>query len=279
MAEEKRKIGDEKTAEIEKTTPPASVTVTETEATLTPNISRSRKWLSEKMENKEWDDDEAFEDDMMAHLEGTDKSLASYAESDGRIGRILERNPEFAAAIDAMDKGMPARVALRRYMGDFMKDEPQPGEEDFEAMAEATERYLADKKKTDDEIALRNANIEKSDIILADFIEEQNWPEERATAFVEFLRSAFQAFSMGDISKDVLTMMRDAFLHNEDVAEAKEAGVIEGRNGKIEAKRIARASETDGMPMGGGTSPEVVEEEPTSESALENIVRGFGRRL
>lgn len=256
-------------------TEPTAVTVKETEATVTP---RSRQWMQEHFTDTNWDSDEAYEDDLYSHLTSTDERLKSYQASDERIGRILERNPEFAAAIDAMDKGMPARVALRRYLGDFMKDEPQPGEDDLEAMREATERYLADKKKSDDEIALRNANLEKSDIILSEFIEEQGWNDEQATNFVEFLRNAFQAFAMGDISRDVLSMMRDAYLHNEDVEEAKQAGAIEGRNAKIEAKRISRASETDGLPMGGGTSPEVSEETPAPDF-LDGVLARQRRRL
>ena len=63
-------------------------------------------------------------------------------------------------------------------------------------------------------------------------------------------------------------MVHKAYTHDNDVEDAKEAGAIEARNSKIMAKRIKEKTDTDGMPIGGGSSPIVTEEEPEEDDFL-----------
>lgn len=250
---------------------PAELTVTETSATVAP-ASKSRQWMQSKYADEEWMDDEAYEERLASHLVETDEKLASYAESDERLARILDLNPDFALVLDAMDKGMPFGVALRRYAGDIFTDEPQEGDDDFEAYKEAAEKFLAEKKKTDEEIATRKSNIEKSDAVLTEFV-ERNFPtEQEQVDFVEYLRSTLRNIGMGELSENFFDMIYKAYMHDKDVEDAKEAGAIEARNEKITAKRIKAATETDGMPIGGSSSPIVEEEEPEYEDSIDEVL-------
>lgn len=254
------------------------VTVTETSTTVAPSSTRSREWMKNKFADEVWEDDAQYDDFLAGHLENTDKRLASYAESDARVMRILEANPDFYKVLDAMDKGMPFRVALRRYLGDFLNDEPVEGDDDFEAYQEATEKFLAEKKKADEEVATRTANLEKSDILFKEFV-ERNFPtEEEQVDFVEFVRASLRNIGMGDISEHFLDMMLKAYLHDKDVEDAKEAGAIEARNEKIATKRIKAAEQTDGLPMGGGSSPIVEEEMPEEDDFLGAAARRYRNR-
>lgn len=279
MATEKEKIETMETIEeapIEATDSP-EVTITEETTKVSPT-SRSREWMQEKYADETWEDDEAYEDKLHSHLVGTDERLKSYEESDAVIGDLMDRDPEFAMVINAMTKGMPFRVALRRYLGDILADEPIEGDPDWEAMKKASDDYLAEKKKTDEEIALRTSNLEKSDKELESFMDAQGWTEAEQEDFVEFLRTSLRSIGMGEISTQFLTMMRDAFKHDEDVEEAKEAGAIEARNEKITAKRIKESAETDGLPMGGGSSPIVEEEEPEEDDFLGAAAKRYRNR-
>lgn len=278
---EKKDILEE---QVEVVTPPAegedapsTVSVTETETTVTPP-SRSREWMHKKYPERTWENDEALDDDMANELEAAETRLASYAESDERIARILDLNPEFALVIDAMDKGMPFLVALRRYAGDIFESAPAEGDDDFEAYKEAAEAFLADKKKTDEEIATRNTNLQNSETRFVEYVERQGWDEAKQDAFAKFVVDSLNALSMGDVSEAYLDIMRDAFTHDEDVEDAKEAGAIEARNEKITAKRIKANEETDGMPMGGGTSPIVEEDMEADNSIIGGILRDYERR-
>lgn len=255
-----------------------AVTVTETSTTVAPDAMRSREWMQRKFEDATWEDDAQYDEFLANHLEDTDKRLSKYAESDARIARILDLNPDFALVLDAMDKGMPFGVALRRYAGDILNDMPDEGEPDFEAYKEAAEAYLADKKKSDEAITQRNSNLEASNQRFVDFVESQGWDEAKQDAYVKFVTDNLNALSVGDVSQTFLEVMRDAFTHDEDVEEAKEAGAIEARNEKITARRIKAQTETDGLPMGGGASPidETIEEEDDSE--VGSILREYERR-
>ena len=258
----KKEIIDEQEVAIatpeETTEESPEVAITETTVSATPT-SRSRSWMQEKYPDEEWADDAAYEEKLANHLSETDSSLSKYKASDEKIGRILEANPEFALALNAMAKGMPARVAIRRYLGDVMA-EPETGDDDFEAYKEATEQFLAEKKKADDEIATRTANLEKSDLAFTEFV-ERNFPtEDEQIAFAEYVRNTLSNIGMGDLSENIFDMFLKAYKHDTDVEDAKEAGAIEARNEKITAKRIKEKNETDGMPLGGGSSP-IVEEE------------------
>jgi hypothetical protein len=253
------------------------VTVTETSATVTPPTSRTREWMQSKFPDEAWDDDAMLDDRVAQHLGDTDTRLKEYEESDGMIADILAANPEFALAIQAMGEGMPAKVAIRRYMGDLLA-EPMEGDDDFEAWREASEKFLAEKKAAEDEIATRNTNLEKSDVVLKDFVEANFPTEDEQIEFVEYLRSTLRNIGMGEISEAFLDMMLKAYKHDNDVEDAKEAGAIEARNEKITAKRIKANEETDGLPKGGGSSPIITEEEPEEDDFIGGVLRDYRNR-
>lgn len=253
------------------------VTVTETSATVTPPTSRTREWMQSKFPDEAWDDDTMLDDRVAQHLGDTDARLKKYEDSDSMIADILEANPEFALAIQAMGEGMPAKVALRRYMGDLLA-EPMEGDDDFEAWREASEKFLAEKRAADEEIATRNKNLEQSDIVLKAFVEKNFATEDEQVAFVEYLRNALRNIGMGEISETFLDMVHKAYTHDNDVEDAKEAGAIEARNSKITAKRIKEKADTDGMPMGGGSSPIVEEDMEEDDDFLGASARRYAKR-
>lgn len=235
------------------------VAITETTVSATPT-SRSRSWMQEKYPDEEWADDAAYEEKLTNHLSETDAELNKYKSNDEVISDLMERNPEFAMVIMAMRKGMPFEAALRRYLGDIFKDTVEEGDPDWDALKKASDEFLAEKKKADDEIATRTANLEKSDLAFTEFV-ERNFPtEDEQIAFAEYVRNTLSNIGMGDLSENIFDMFLKAYKHDTDVEDAKEAGAIEARNEKITAKRIKEKNETDGMPLGGGSSP-IVEEE------------------
>lgn len=257
---------------------PTDVTITETSTTVAPTTPRSREWMTNKYPDKTWEDDAQYEDFLVEHLDEADRRLASYEESDAAIGDLMDRNPDFALVIDAMSKGMPFRVALRRYLGDIFDDEPMADDPDWEELKKASDEFLAEKKRADEEIATRNSNLEKSDILLKEFVERMFPTEDEQVDFVEYLRSSLRTIGMGEFTDAFFDMMYKAYMHDKDVEDAKEAGAIEARNEKITTKRIKAQTETDGMPTGGSASPIIEEEEPEDDSEIGSILRSYNRR-
>lgn len=273
--EEMMPVQEPSTAE-ETPSPSAEVTVTET--TVTPSMPRSREWMQTKYPDKQWDRDEAFDEEVATRLAEDDERLATYAASDERIARILDLNPDFWKVLDAMDKGMPFMTALRTYAGDLVEAIPAEGDEGFEEYQKAAEEYLTEKKRSDERIAERNANLKKSNNAFVAFV-DANLPEEKRDAFVQFVQDNLNALDMGIVSDKFMRSMLDAFNYDEDIEDAKEAGAIEARNTKITAERIKAENETDGLPMGGGTSPTIEDEEPEDEDAIDEVLRSHRRSI
>jgi hypothetical protein len=280
MEKEKDMILEQEMAETmpaEEATAEPEVSVTETTVSATPT-SRSRSWMQSKYPDEEWADDVAYEERLANHLEEADGLIAKYKESDEVISDLMERNPEFAMVIMAMRKGMPFEMALRRYLGDIFKDTVEEGDPDWEELKKASDEFLAEKKKSDDEIATRTANLEKSDIAFTEFV-ERNFPtEEEQVAFAEYVRSTLSNIGMGDFTDNIFEMFLKAYKHDTDVEDAKEAGAIEARNEKITAKRIKEKTDTDGMPMGGGSSPIIEEDMEEDNSFLGGVLRDYEKR-
>jgi hypothetical protein len=83
---------------------------------------------------------------------------------------------------------------------------------------------------------------------------------------------------MGDLNDTIFEMFLKAYKHDTDVEDAKEAGAIEARNEKITAKRIKEKTDTDGMPMGGGSSPIIEEDMEEDNSFLGGVLRDYEKR-
>lgn len=253
------------------------VTITETSTTVEPATMRSREWMQKKYADEEWADDAMYDERLTQHLEDSDARLAEYAESDAIISDIIDRNPEFAMVMDAMRRGMPFRVALSRYLGDIVGG-AEEGDPDWDELKKASDEFLAEKKKAEDEIATRNSNLDKSNALLTEFVERMFPTEQEQVDFVEYLRSTLSNIGMGDFSEAFFDMVYKAYMHDADVEDAKETGAIEARNEKITAKRIKAETETDGMPMGGSASPIVVEEEPEEDDFLGESAKRWNTR-
>lgn len=212
---------------------------------------RSRQFMSSKYPDREWASDDDYETALADHLEDADRRLADYAQTDEQIARILDMNPDFALVLQDMGRGVPFRVALARYVDELT---PAEGDEDYSEYIKAAEEYQARKKDLDERIATRNTNLEASDRTFAEFIDSQGWDEQKKESFISFVTQMMETLETGVVSTAVLQMLKDAFTHDDDVAEALEEGQIEGRNQKIATKRVKQKN-VDGVPAGAGSAP------------------------
>lgn len=272
MAEEVKK----EEQEVAQTAAPEQTVITEKE-TITPT-SRSKEWMQTKYPDKEWADDAAYEEALATHLADTDAALEGYRSGDEALSGIMERDPDFARVMEGVRNGMPFGVALRTYMGDLSQFEPAEGEPDYEAYRKAGDDYIANKKKAEEEIAERNKNLEESDGILESFMAERGLDEAQQEAFVANVLKMFGDIGKGIISHDSLNILYDGLMHDADVAEAHEEGAIQAKNEKISAKRIKEASQTDGLPQGGGSDPAMGESDAPEEDDIFAEIASYKKR-
>lgn len=240
------------------------VVVEETKTTVTPT-SKSREYMQGKYPDKVWADDEAYDADLLAHLQQADSDLEGYKAGDDALASLMERDPDFARVMDAVRKGMPMGVALRTYMGDLSDYEPAEDEPNYEAYKKASDDYLAEKKKASDAIAEREKNLVDSDAVLEAFAAERGLTDEQEDEFMDKVSALFTEIGRGKITRETLNTLYDGLMHDADIAQAREDATIDANNKKIETKRIKAVEQTDGIPVGGGSDPAVGEEAPEEE--------------
>lgn len=259
--------------EIKKTTESVEETVTPQTPEEQPTVPRSRAFMTSKYPDAQWESDDDYENALANHLEETSSALDTYRETDERIMEILERDPDFALVLDDMGKGVPFRVALHRHLGDLSVT-PEEEDRDYDDWKKAGDEYLAEKKRIDDEINTRNGNIEESTTRFKNFVDSHSdWDEAKKEGFVKFFNSVCQDLAIGKLTDNVLSMLADAYTHDDDVEAALEEGKVEARNKKIVAERI-RKETGDGVPAGGGANPDMGPREPEEdEDVLDEISR------
>lgn len=253
------------------TTPDKETVDTQVVETEKP-ASRSRTFMQSRYPDAKWDDDEQYENSLADHLENTDKALSDYKANDEAILELLELNPEFALVLEDIGKGIPPRIALERHIG-LSELTPEEGDTDWDDFASTRNQRLDAKRKSDEEIAMRTSNLESSNKRLSDFVESKaDWEEPKREGFVKFIQDYLYELGRGELTDKTLQMLSDAYTHDEDVAEAAEAGKIEGRNQKI-TRRIKKESAVDNIPDGGGANP-APEPKPRRKSII-NIAQAL----
>lgn len=242
-----------------------------------PPVSRSRTFMSGKYPDATWEDDDAYETALADHLEGTDKILSEYQLNDQRIADIIERHPDFALVLEDLSKGVPFRVALRRNI-DLSDLTPEEQDKDYDDWKAASDEYLENKRKTDEEINTRNTNLPVSEKRFSDFIDSRtDWDDQKKEGFVKFFQDVLMEVARGEITDRTLSMFSDAYTHDEDVETAMEEGKTEGRNDKIVSRRIKQDQNTDQVPDSGGSNPAPEPPADEPEDIFDEVAR-YSRR-
>ena len=184
-----------------------------------------------------------------------EEKLARYADTDGRVTRLLENQPLVANLIEAMlDEEVPLRVAVRRTL-DPESLQPQPGDDDYEAFAQQ-------KAEADTQHAQLEANLKQSMSVLQQFALEHKLDDLAQEALVEAINADFDNLLERRITAEMLKGYRKRLNYDHDVDEARKDGELKGRNENISARMATQkaAQLGDGLPQpqGGGYAPKML---------------------
>lgn len=221
-----------------------------------PRVSRVREFMTAKFPERQWADDDEFDNALADHLSEADEKIKGNERANKTIMEVIEAYPEFAEIIEDIAGGVPVNVALARQFSpeDLAVGE---GEQDYEAYkkaaAERTKRLSDSKERT----AARERNMAQSKTDVDAFFDEKGMDEAEREQFVAWVDNEILANLLdGKVNKEILTKLYQGWKFDEAVTDARTAGEVEGRNAQIEAKRV-KAAKTDGLPGGGsGIAPE-----------------------
>lgn len=251
---------------------------TNVEGSQTPKISRIREYMTAKFPDRTYTDDDDFDNALLEHLQASDAKIAGNDEANKTIMEVIATYPEFAEIIEDVAEGVPVRVAIARQ---FSPEELTvgEGEEDFDAYRKAAEERTKRLAEINERVNAREKNIAQSKTDVDAFFEEKQMTDQERASFVDWVDNEVLANLMdGRVNREILTKLYQGWKFDEAVAEARNAGEVEGRNQQIEQKR-ARATKTDGLASGGSGAVTVQPQKPSSDFIDEVLTRKSKRKF
>lgn len=209
--------------------------------------------LKKKYPDREYADDEALFGQINDDYDEYDNELSGYKDREGKLTEMLSKYPHSARFISDMAAGKNPWVAMVEQLGmDGITDifeNPKYKEE----LAKAQEEYVKRLTKANDLEKEYNTNLGASLEMLQQAQEEMGLSDEQVDKAVDFIMAIANDAIVGKFSRESFDMALKAINHDADIESARQEGVVEGRNTKVEEK-LRKPKSADGVPMLGGTN-------------------------
>ena len=194
--------------------------------------------------------------DMMdRYAEESEGDIGRFKDAESKMADLIKSEPELGAMMYEISQGASPRVAFIKAFGvDGL--EPLEGDEDYDANMTARSERSA---KADSRSAL-DAEIEKNEadsLAAIDSFCSANGVD--ADGFMEKINEVFVSVLHKKITPEMLEGFNKMFNYDADVADAKEAGEVEGKNASIDATKAKNTRKKTGDGLPGGTSSGVAE--------------------
>ncbi|HIS34314.1 MAG TPA: hypothetical protein IAA79_05260 [Candidatus Avirikenella pullistercoris] len=196
------------------------------------------------------------------------EQLKNLVEDNRALYKLIVENPETGILLKELISGTPLRVALIR--ANLIPEEPSAEDEDYQAYIDAVNERKVQMRRAEEQKKIREKNRKKSESEVADFFASKEMDEEEAERFIDFVDNVLLGNITNDIyDKQLLEKLWHAFKYEEEIRNAREAGVIEGRNAQIETRRLKAAGSSDGLP---GSGNAVVADIPRKKGYIERLM-------
>ena len=221
--------------------------------------------------------DESLDEEALRerYVNEVEEELGGFRESTKSIQDVIDVNPELGQLLyDIVVNKLPVRVAIVKNF-DPVDLVPIEGDIDFDAYQSAFTERSGRVQAFKDLRSEIERNQEASIALLDSFAEDKGLTEEQKEKLYDSIDEALQKVLRKEISIDLLEAFYNNMMRDEDLAAAKEAGEIDGRNTAIEATIIKEASNTsgDGLP----TPPKGSDVAPV-EKSINPMFEGIGER-
>lgn len=253
------------------------ITTVDAPESAAPVVIRSREFIGKKFPEREFADDDEYENFLADYLDNSGKIIADNDKANEILGTVLSEYPELAEIIQDLCNGTPIRIALAKHIS---PEELSVGDDDTDAESykKAVEERNDRRKAAAERIKELEQNMEISEGVFSNFVKEEGLDEKELESFNSFLQDMFDNIERGNISREILLKLYQAYKFKEAVADAKEDGLIEGRNEAIEAKREKKINGGDGMPTSGGSVDKPKETTDTMPIDVVDEVLGNSRK-
>ncbi len=213
-----------------------------------PQVKSKREQALERLRAKYPDD--SFEDDesiygrMMDDYDNGEKELSDYKEREQALSNLFTSDPRSAQFLTEWRHGKNPVVALVEMFGDDFVEElknPKKQEELAKASKSFAER-IAKEKEYDD---LYQKNIEESREMVAQLQTEEGLTDDDINRAMQFIATITTDGILGKVSRESVLMALNALDHDDDVSLARQEGVVQGKNTRIDEK-LRKRNRNDG---------------------------------
>ncbi len=173
------------------------------------------------------------------------RTIADYRRREAEMAEMYYADPRSAAFLRSWREGNDPVVELVRRFGPEIReatDDPEMQEKLGEANREYLERVAADHELTGE----FETNLAASADMLDSVAAEGKVTDEQLTEAWEWLRRVTDEGIRGIVTREAIEMALMAINHERDVAVARRAGEVEGRNAVIDEHLASRGRDTDG---------------------------------
>ena len=191
-----------------------------------------------KEENPDSEDeveDDRLYDFMREKYSSANDRLGKMDESNARLNELVAGDPRLGLVLSMIagedKKSLP--YAIGKVYGKEFLDLDKQGLEDFEAGYQENLKKVAEDKARMDEA---NENIKTYSETLAAYAEKNGLSEEEMNSINDAMIDLADNILMGKIDEKMIDNVYKGINYDTDVEEAANAGLVEGRNQKIDAK-------------------------------------------
>ena len=225
----------------------------------TPQTPAAMRKLREKIKARYPDQDPQSEEDWFAledkYAEDVEEVLAKYKESEMTLHEVMMAYPELAMILnDIVANKLSVKVALAKH---YSQEDliPQEGDDDYEASMTAYNEKLEKAKKRSEIDKEIEANQDASIVAIDAYCESKGYSEEQKTKLIDFINDTFQDLLMKKVTEPILQAFDKAMNYDTDIAQAAQAGEINGKNANINTKIEKEKIIDDGVPAPGKGGP------------------------
>lgn len=203
-----------------------------------------RERLSKKYPDKNFDDDEAFADQVNADYDDYDNKIAGYKKSEQALSDMFASDPRSANfLIDWKEGSDPVIALVRNYGSDIVAAVDDPARQ--EEMAEANKAYIERMNRNKALEEEYKENLNQSLQMMQEAQEQNGWSDEQVDAAWQQLFKIVDDAVMGKFDPETLKLLMNGSNYDKAVATAQQEGEIKGRNAKIEEK-LRKQQQSDG---------------------------------
>lgn len=201
--------------------------------------------------DKKFEKDSDYFDHALNVLSENEGYITKNKEANKKMLEVLEQNPQIITYIQHLDKGMDAEEALVRshemdkIIERYNNIDEAPDDDKLKvAKSEKQKKYQERKQKKES----FDNNLKESAKVMKDFVKAEKMDDVNAKMFYGKIDEAFKSLNQGQVTTELLSMLKKGLAFEVAVEEAKTEGEIKGKNEKIEAKKETEKPKGDNVP-------------------------------